>query len=196
MYKTGIIDEKIIKNITKGDVFAFKILYHFFYPKVYTFIKKHLHNPEDSEELTQDLFLKIWESRERINTSHPIDGYIFKIAKNSLIDFYRKKKSVNVSIEKINTIPYQEIDPASQLYNKELTNFLNHVIETLPPKRKEIYLLSREEGLTYIQIAHQLGISVKTVETQISLALKAIKQKIRYNTDMILVVALILKNFF
>ena len=196
MYKIKLVDDEVIINIKNGDVSAFENLYHLFYPKVYIFIEKHLQAPQDAEELTQDIFLKIWKNRASINLSQSIDGYIFKIAKNTLIDFYRKKKATNLSIEKIQINSYQDIDPASQLHQKELAHLLTQAIENLPQKRKNIFLLSREEGLTYNQIANKLGISVKTVETQISLSLKSIKQKLKYHTDVILFLVVFIKYFF
>ena len=181
--------KELIVDIKKGDKKSFQKLYHNYYYKILNFSYKHLQSKEESEEITQDVFMKIWKKRADLNEELSFDGLIFKIAKFAIIDRIRKKSK----------LPHtQEVGPENQpsyapiedeLSFKELKLIYEEIIESLPEKRRQVYLMSRNEGLTHPQIAQQLNISIKTVENQMGAALKHIREKLSIKTDILIALA-------
>jgi len=170
-------EEKIYVSLIKaGNSFAFEKLYFKYSKKLYNFAFNILKSKEDAEGLVQNIFIKIWETRSEINTELSFGGYIFKMAKNMLINHLKKKINEKVYIDYLLTFPEDIIPPVEQEINfLELNMEIERLISILPEKRREIFLLSRHEGLTYKEIAEKLDISVNTVNTQISKSLEHIR---------------------
>ncbi len=169
--------EKILVSLMKaGNSFAFEKLYFKYSKKLYNFTFSILKNKEDSEGLVQNVFMKIWETRSEINVELSFGGYIFRIAKNMLLNQLKKKINEKVYIDYLLTSPEDTVLPVEQEINfLELNLEIERLIDSLPVKRREIFLLSRKEGLTYREIAEKLNISANTVNTQISKSLEYIR---------------------
>ena len=122
----------------------------------------------------QEVFVKIWESRNKLNDYKLLNSYIFTIAYNNSIDLIRKRINNNKYIEYLKNSATVNFAPTAinQLEFNELDNKFKKIITQLPDRQKQVYLLNREEGLTYPEIAQQLGISKNTVENHMVKALK------------------------
>jgi len=170
-------EEKIYVSLMKaGNSFAFERMYFKYSKKLYNFAFNILKNKEDAEGLVQNVFMKIWETRSEINTELSFGGYIFRIAKNMLLNQLKKKINEKVYLDYLLTSPEDTILPVDQEINfLELSLEIERLINDLPEKRREIFLLSRKEGLTYREISERLNISVNTVNTQISKSLEYIR---------------------
>lgn len=181
------IEQLILEKVVQGDKRAFEQLYHRYADKLYYFAFRFLKTSDDAEELTQDVFIKIWETRERLDPENSFNAYLFTIAKNTIFNLHRKK---------LNEIAYREYlrNHFDEVYSKtendvmlsELKAVIDRCIEKLPPMRKKVFELSRKQGLSYKEISEHLNISDKTIETHIRLALKSIREILTIETFMAL----------
>ncbi|MCM1176953.1 MAG: RNA polymerase sigma-70 factor [Bacteroidales bacterium] len=162
-----------------GDVKAFERLYRKYWAKVYHYAGLFIHNPAEQEDLTQQVFLKIWEIRESLDEARSLNGLLFIITRNFTFNTYSKflnidavKRAEELSQEYVST------DLQSMVEARSLESYINQLVDCLPPRQREAFLLSRVEGLTYKEIAQRMEISVKAVEKNISLALKFIRSNL------------------
>lgn len=178
-----ITDSIFIKNINEGNEEAFKILFELYYSKLLYMAKSYISNAEDAEEIVQDVFLKAWKKRKNITTN--INGYLFKITKNSCLDYLRSKKSKLTTSHNILQleafINHSALsdENASTIIEQELAEKIQHSIELLPDKCKMVFVKSRMEGMKNKEISNELDISVKTVENHMSRAIKHMRFHLR-----------------
>ena len=180
-------NEKIlVAKLRNNDVEAFDLLYHQYSNKLYRFSFSMLKNEEDACEIVQETFFKIWEKRNKIDSSKSFKSFLFSVSYHLIIDQLRerlKDQEFRNSLEKYfnKQVNLQE----NRLDYNTLETEINKAVDELPEKRKQIYRLSREKGLSHKEIAEQMGVKPKTVENQINLALKHIK--IRLGKDFLTV---------
>jgi RNA polymerase sigma-70 factor (ECF subfamily) len=177
----------LFNRIKKGDEKAFETLFHQYYSYLCLYASKIIENDITAEEIVQGFFVGFWEKREKLNIETSIKNYLFRSIKNLCLNHIKHNKikaryaqdilaeaNSNSSIED----RYIEIDLALKIKES---------IQSLPEKRRKIFQLSREEGLKYREIAEKLNISIKTVEAQMSLAFKYLRNKLeKYNTFLTL----------
>jgi RNA polymerase sigma-70 factor, ECF subfamily len=172
-------DEELVEEIKADNMFAFDVLYKKYCKRVYKFGYSILKSPEESENLMQDVFLNLWENRHNIKINSSIKSYVFTIAYNSAITVIRKKARESEYFEYIKSLQKDAEEPLNiEIEYDELTNKLDQIIQELPPRQKEVYLLHKVENLKYNEIAEKLHISVNTIENHMSRALKTIRQKL------------------
>jgi len=172
-------DEELMQEIKADNMFAFDILYKKYCKRIFKFAFSILKSPEESENLVQDVFLNLWENRLNVEKNSSIKSYVFTITYNSAVSIIRKKVRESEFVEYLKSL--QEVGEESvdvALEYKELTDKLERILNELPQRQKEVYLMHRVEGLKYIQIAEILKISVNTIENHMSRALKTIRQKL------------------
>ncbi len=170
-------DFQLQNQVSQGDQQAFTILFDRYQPRLFNFILNLVKSKEVAEELVMDVFLKLWLSRDMIGDIENFDGFLFKIAYNKSIDFFRaaaKNKTVADMIWERIEIPAQSYADAPLLM-QEYESKLREAIDLLPPKRRKVFDMSREEGLSHSQIADNLGISKNTVANTIVEAKQFIK---------------------
>jgi len=162
-----------------GNSYAFEKLYFRYCKKLYNFVFSICKNREDTEELVQLVFMKVWEKRAEIDTELSFSGYIFRIAKNSLLNKIKKRINERVYLDYLLSRPEDLSNSVEKNINfLELNLEIERLINNIPEKRREIFLLSRMEGLTYREIAAKLSISVNTVNTQISKSLEELRDRL------------------
>lgn len=177
-------DEKVLfEKIKNSDVKAFESLFHFYYGYLCLYAQKIIKNEAASEEIVQDLFVKLWEKREQLTIETSVKNYLFRSVKNLCLNFIQHNKTKEsysrfILSEAEKNPAFEENFPEIDLAGK-----IEESIQLLPEKRREIFRLSREEGLKYREIAKKLNISIKTVETQMSLAIKSLRDTLsKYKT--------------
>ncbi|MEQ9286858.1 MAG: RNA polymerase sigma-70 factor [Cyclobacteriaceae bacterium] len=182
----------LIEKIRAGDTKALRQLYDAYFLRVVNFAYKLLHNKEDACEVAQDVFVKIWDIRKGLDEHKSVSGLIFRITKFKSIDLLRKAENrVGIlGIEPSNNFFVNEQTAEQGLFAKELEEEYERALEGLPDKRRRIFRMSREDNLTYKQIADKLDISPKTVEAQIRLALQQIREGLAHHRDDILYILL------
>jgi len=173
----------LIEKIKRGDSKALRSLYDVYFIRIVNFSYKLLHNKDDACEVAQDVFMKIWDIRAGLDEHKSVSALIFRIAKFKSIDLLRKSES-RIKLQTIDHSKNFLVDVGSadqNIFVEELKREYLSVINKLPPKRKLIFQMSRDQNLTYNEIAQKLNISPKTVEAQIRLALQQIKLDLEYH---------------
>jgi len=180
--KVDINNDLFLNLINEKSAIAFQLLFKLYRIKLLHFAYGYISNKEDAEEIIQDIFIKIWNT-ENIHTN--LNGYIYKITRNACLDYLRKKKlTLNVennTSQIIASINYNALadDLSSQIIERELEDAILKAAEYLPEKCKNVFLLSRIEGLKHKEISKELNISTKTVENHITKALKHMRLHLR-----------------
>lgn len=164
--------------LNKGDKTVFSSLYSHYWHQVYNFSRLYLTSQDAAEEVVQEVFVKVWESRETLRADTSFKGLLFIITRNLIFSKFRKevnedfyRMTVLKSVEESYTIE-EEIEA------NDLKEYLKILINDLPPRCREVFILSRKENKSYKEIAELLSISEKTVENHISKALKILKENI------------------
>lgn len=158
------------------DIFA---MYH---NRIFRFSLSYLKNDNDAYDIVQDVFIKIWENRLYLDPNTNFDAFIFTITKNAVLSLFRKRLSERKYLDYL-----AEADHENSHDTEKQTDFVflqqkyEELIENLPQKRKEIFLLSRKSGLSNKEIALKQGISEKTVEDHITKALAYLKKQLAAN---------------
>lgn len=170
----------LIKAFKEGNTKAFDTLFHKHHKQLYAFLFHVLNSKEDTEEIVQETFIKIWEKREEFLEGYPFEPFLFKIAKNAFLKLNRRKINHQLFEEYPNLLfEISSRNTDDHIIFKETTDIINLIINDLPPKRKEIFLLRRIEGYTRQEVANQLGISVITVDSQLLKANKYLKDGLK-----------------
>jgi RNA polymerase sigma-70 factor (ECF subfamily) len=159
---------------------AFDAIYEKYCKRLYAFVIRYVKQEEDAEEIVQEVFIKIWENRKKINIYASFESYLFTITYNSAISLLRKKVHEKKYLEYLYSVQTEEtsVELTDEIYFNELNNKMQSLLNELTPRQKEIFLLSREEGLTHEEIAKKLGISVNTVKNHIVSVLSFLKSNI------------------
>lgn len=166
------------------DQSAFWKLHSCFFPRLYRLIYSIVHQREAAEELTNDVFIQIWQGRRKLDSILQPEVYLFVCAKNTAFTYLR---SIKAPVKSIDDLPQFELQiertPEDILISSEMASRINSAIRQLPPQCKLIFLLVKEENLKYREVAEILGLSLKTVEAQMSIALKKLNQSIPYSVS-------------
>jgi RNA polymerase sigma-70 factor (ECF subfamily) len=173
------MDEDIklrIEKVKKGDRKAFENLFLDFYESLCQFAWRFTHSQHVSEELVQEVFLNVWQSKERLDPQREIKSYLYQSVKNKALNYIKHQElasEYNQKIGWLNPTPTRQ----DHEYNEEaeFVKAARKSIEELPDRARQVYKLSRKDGLTYREIAQVLDISPKTVESQMSRALKILR---------------------
>lgn len=169
----------LVSQLINNDKKAFDMLYYRYSQKLYSFSFSFLKNEEDSKEIVQEVFFRVWNKRHEINSTKSFKSYLFKISYNLIIDQLRLKLKNNeyqkFLKEYFNT---NKSNQNIQVDYEIIHGLIKNAINELPPKRKNIFIMSREKGYSHKEIAEKMGISAKTIENQITLAIKHIKTKL------------------
>jgi len=187
----------LINQLQQGSEQAFTQLYDKFSKQLYRNILGLVKDVDIAQELLQDLFLKIWESREHINPEKSFKSFLYKVAENLVYAHFRKIAKDNRIIARL-VISSVEFDTNAEdaIITKENHYLLKKAIEHLSPQRKHIYTLCKLEGKSYEEVSSELGISVSTISDHIVKANKAVKKHfyLNQNIAVILIASQFLKH--
>ena len=173
------MNESCVKQIQSSDRDAFSKVYYEHFPGLCDFANVFVKDEEDAKELVQDVFFSIWNKRETWQPKGSIQSYLYKAVKNRALDFLKHQKVARGWSENVrNTVSLNMQSPEDDFCHSELSDIIEESINRMPEKRKVIFLLSREHGLTYKEIADTLQLSVKTVETQMGRAIKSLRKRL------------------
>jgi RNA polymerase sigma-70 factor, ECF subfamily len=175
--KSNFDVDALFKKVVTGDYKAFEEIFHHLYNSLCNYALKYVKDTTIAEEVVSDVFFKLWKNKSQINILSSFQHYIFRAVKNQSLDYLKNKNNQNLSIHEINFYVYDSYaeSPEEEMSNQELDNKIERAIQTLPQQCKNIFVMSREQGLKYREIAEKLNISIKTVETQMGRALKALR---------------------
>ncbi len=140
---------------------------------------QYVKNEEDASEIVNDAFIALWEKRDQLALDDSIKSYLYTVVKNKSINFLKKKRMVFEQSDVFISIPNNNANILQLMEGKEMEQLIFKTIDKLPRKCKQIFILSRKEQLSNKEIGLIMGITPKTVENQITIAIKTIKQSIQ-----------------
>ena len=180
-------EKLLIQELKGGNAAAFEALYDRYHARLYNFCLKIIRNTQEAEDLVQEVFIVIWENREILDENKLFQSFVFRIAKNKVLNKIKKNLSRQVYMEYIQKENRKQDDLRNNVEYHELMNFLQKSIQQLPEKTKNIFILSRNEGFTYKEIAHKLDISKNVVDHEIRKSLQYIKDQLNkfYSTRIL-----------
>ena len=169
-----------IKRWLQKDEKAFEQIFHYYYPRLYRYAFRYLKNEFWAEELSMEVLARVWERKSAITHAETFENYLFTAARNHLINHWQRKIDGLLSLE---TLPAEVADipgknasaESDPVLAKELETLYHDSLSHLPPQRRLVFLLHRNDHLSYKEIAQKLDISPKTVENHIGAALKQLR---------------------
>lgn len=168
--------DKILHELAKNNEEPLEELFNYYYPRLFNFSKSILKIEDGIDDSLQEVFVKIWQNRKNITSSATFNSYIFTITKNLLLNELRRQlnsENLKEQVKKLSVSP--EYSLSEQIEYNDLKTKVDQIIGELPERQKEIFKLSRNEGLSHKEIAEKLGINTKTVEYHIGLAIRHIR---------------------
>ena len=186
-------DEGLLKLLRQQELGAFEEIYRRYWKKLYSAAYKRVQSREIAEELVQDIFTSLWVNRQTLNVEI-LSAYLYSAIKYKVINHLAKEMSHRLYTEaKVNDYISKENNTTEEtVYLNELNIALEKEIQKLPPKRQQIFKLSRQHHLSIKQVASHLGISEKTAENQLGKALKVLKVNLKhFNFFMITLATLV-----
>lgn len=184
-----INDELLFKQLKANDSNAFEILFKRHYANLCRRVNTMLNDEEASEDVVQQLFMKIWESRDTMVLPDSVAAYLFTAARNRALNYIKSRARKSDNEVPLNN-HHDELDHRTEenMDAKELQKTLYAAIDSLPERRREVFVLSRFEGKSYKEIAEILNISVKTVEAQMGKSLSTLREFIsKYHNNPLLI---------
>jgi RNA polymerase sigma-70 factor, ECF subfamily len=170
----------VLQDLDNDDKKALEELFNYYYPRLYQFSRSFLKLEEGIDDILQEVFIKIWKNRANIRSSETFNPFIFAITRNLLLNELRSrlsKQKIKDEIFKLSvTEEYQSFD---KFEYAELKETIDQIVNELPEKQKEVFILSRFECLSHKEISEKLNISTKTVEYHISQSINTIKSKLK-----------------
>lgn len=157
---------------------AFKSLYYAYCDRIMRYLVMYVKSSQIAEELVSDVFFALWENRKQLMEINDFDAYIYRIAKFRVLNYMRDNKSLTVDLDEvpIDLFAFTETTPEDDYISREMIDAVNDAIEQLPAKSKIAFKLVREDGMKYKEAAEHLGLSVKTLEAQLTFAMKKISK--------------------
>ena len=190
-------DEHALKELSRSNPEAYRYLFDRYFSALCNFLVAYLHNRNISEEIALDIFTILWEKRAQIDIRQSLKGYLFTSAKNRAISHIRKeKREIFSQLEVNHPVIDQQPDSHNSLENQELHLIIRKAIDELPERSRMIYKMAWEEDLSYKAIAEKLAISPKTVENQMGIALKKLRQQLQPYYRQIFMLFLMSGKFF
>lgn len=171
---------EIAGRIRKGDKAEFESLFRSSYVSLVKYSRTLIKDQDTAEEIVQDLFVKLWQEKEKIKIESSLNGYLFRAVHNKCLHYIEHLKVVERHAA---TVVTGEADPSDDpseiLHYKDLQMKIARILEKLPERCGRIFCMSRFEGLKYSEIAEKLSVSVKTVEASMGIALKEFRKELK-----------------
>lgn len=176
---TNFKEEKYLKALSKGEIKAFDMLFLHYHPKLVYFIVGFLKNEEQAKDMAQDIFIDIWNKKDRLTEIKSFKAYIFRMAKNMICNYFDHivvdEKYISEQLSKDKKYDNVEED----IFAEQLQDLIDVTVELMPPRRQQIFIMSRIKGMPNALIAKKLNINKRTVENHLTAALSSIKKAIR-----------------
>ncbi|PZP49309.1 MAG: hypothetical protein DI598_08150 [Pseudopedobacter saltans] len=187
----------LFSKIAQGDMSAYLVVYQAYYETIHSVAYQYCKLKHLADDATQQVFVELWERRDKLVSVENPEAWLWVIARNQTIKIIKKEMSHRAYVEYLkNYFSDEEMTPINQLIVKQRCSLIDRIINSLPARQLETYRLSREEGLTYQQIAKKLGIGIETVKEHIAKALKNIRTALKAHEHELRIVFIIFSQFF
>ena len=172
-------DSEITRRIREGDVGQFESLFRSSYVSLVRYAKVLIKDNDTSEEIVQDLFFRLWQDRNKISIESSLNGYLFRAVHNRCMHHIEHLKVRERHAEEMSRQqPERQENPADIIQYAELQEKIARILEKLPERCGQIFIMNRFEGLKYSEIAEKLSVSVKTVESNMGRALREFRKEL------------------
>lgn len=196
MKKFGQQHPAIITSFIQGDQEAFRFVFNFFYKKLYGFVYKITKSDYSTQEIIQEVFIKLWSIRASIEMSESFDAFVYTITRNLTYNFLRDaSKKESLKKELWEAIKMEQYHTENIFQSKEYEEIIDDIVSHLPKKKRIIYVLSRQQGKSNQEIADLLGISKKTVKNHLWKTLQLIKIQLEPHLQTLILVYLLSQLF-
>jgi RNA polymerase sigma-70 factor (ECF subfamily) len=176
----GIEEETLIQRFVNGDQTAFELLFRFYYPGLVTFVAQIIVDRDEAEEIVQDFFVNLWTGRKNIQKSTSLKSYFFVSVKNKAFNYLKREQIREKTFAQLKELVEKDFLYQPDLFvESELQQQIAKAMEKLPVRTLEVFMMSRFKGLSNDEIAFQLELSKRTIETQISNALKILRNELK-----------------
>ena len=170
-------EAQLVASLSKGNMLAFNALYKYYSNRLYRFALGYLKSEAEAEELVQEVFMKIWEKRSELKEDLSFKSFLFTISFNIIKKHFRTRTYMAEYL-KTGISEISDIHTSQKISHDSLHQYISRLVELLPQRRKEIFIMSRFEGKSIKEIAGELKISHKTVENQLTDALRFIRNNL------------------
>lgn len=185
-------DKEQLAKIADGDERAFEIVFNRYYDKIFRYSLRLLQEREPAEEIVQEVMLYIWQQGQKLTAIKNLEAYLKTLTKRKAINAF-KRRLLEVKVEKDLKAGYQEGHQETEqgIVMNEARRILEQGVQLLPFQQRQVYQFCQREGLKYEEAAAKLNISHGTVQTHMKLALKFLREYIRKNTDLAILVIIL-----
>lgn len=176
----------LMRSLINGEEKAYKFLLNKFHRKLHAYAITLVNDHSMAQDIVQNVFLKTWNSRHKLNPEFSIQSFLYKSVYNEFINSYQQNKAMMLLQQKYVESLQHVVETTDESSIERMLAIINKEIQNLPNKCQQVFILSKKEGLTNIEIAEHLDVSIKTVEAQISKAYKILKEKLKDNYNLML----------
>ena len=169
-------DKHLIRAIKGGDTKSFDELFEKYYDRYFSFACALLHDENAAEDVLQNVFLKIWIGRDRLDETRNLESYLLVSVRNEIFDHLRLKYNQTSVYDDVSEKEDLSADIEAGIALSETSLMMNQMISQMPPQRQRVFMMSRYENMSSKEIADRLGLSVRTVDNHIYLAVRDLKQ--------------------
>jgi len=179
-------DQELFALVKQGDHYAFSMLYERYKGVLHGYAYKKLGNLEEAKDLIQDLFMNLWNKRSLLPETHNFSGYLYTTLRNRILDVIAHQKVERKYTSSLQSfISEANFTTDRAVRERELSVLVEQVISELPPKMREVFLMSRTTGKSHKQIAEEMNISESTVKNHVKGALKVLRTKLGFMTYLL-----------
>ena len=186
-------DEQLLPELIAGRTEAFTMLYQRYSQNIHQFIYKYVHSPAMADDLTQEVFIKIWNGRERLSHVKSFKGYLLICARNHTLNSLKAALRTEIALgEVLKNFAAQRKEADENLLENEYAAFLQKQLSELPERSRKIFVLCRQDGRTYEEVAQELGISKNAVKNHMVFSMKVLKNSVEKELGITLATVLAL----
>lgn len=187
----GINEEILIERLKDGDETAFELLFRFYYAGLVVFASQFTFDLAESEDIVQDFYIRLWEKRDNLKSADSLKSYFFQSVKNRCLNFLKQQKVKEQTVQSLISLSENNFLYDPDLYiASELQTKVKQCVDALPERNREVFKMSRFDGLKNEEIAERLNISKRTVETHISNAIKILRIDLKDYTGLLFLLGL------
>lgn len=172
-------EQQLLHNVARGDINSFERIFRLYHPRLVAFLVGLLHDEDEGRDMAQDIFMSLWENREKLSEVRSLSAYLFRMARCAVYNYY---DHLNVESKYASEYLLNHVDDSfseeEKIFARELSNAIDRVVDGLSDQRKRVYVMSRKENLSNDEIAEHLGISKRTVENHLSAVLAVLRKLI------------------
>lgn len=172
-------ETNLLRQLTEGNQSAFTELFHAYRDKLFSFLLRICSSPQQAEDIVQDVFLKIWTMRADLLEIRDFEPYLYRMSHNHAVNMLRKNARESAFRSKMQALPSLGL-PEQEMNRKETEATIRHAIEGLTKQQKQVFILSREQGLNQKEISEKLEITIPTVKSHMTQALRFLRSHCKH----------------